>query len=98
MPFTKIFKDVQEHGNMVLTVVYTNDVDTVEAYVNDYKDILQGRKENIVGIDVEYTRDKKRPALIQLSIGKDDTVLLFQVCATFEQRCPAFDKFLANPK
>ena len=98
MPFTKIFKDVQAHGNTVLTVVYTNDVDTVEAYINDYKDILQGRKEKIVGIDVEYTRDKKRPALIQLSIGKDDTVLLFQVCATFEQRCPAFDKFLANPK
>ena len=98
MPFTKIFKDVQAHGNTVLTVVYTNDVDTVEAYVNDYKDILQGRKEKIVGIDVEYTRDKKRPALIQLSIGKDDTVLLFQVCAMFEQRCPAFDKFLANPK
>ena len=97
MAFTKIF-DVQAHGNTVLTVVYTNDVDTVEAYVNDYKDILQGRKEKIVGIDVEYTRDKKRPALIQLSIGKDDTVLLFQVCATFEQRCPAFDKFLANPK
>ena len=98
MPFTKIFKDVQAHGKTVLTVVYTNDVDTVDRYIQDYKEILQGRLEKIVGVDVEYTPDRKRPALIQLSIDKDEAVLLFQVCATFEERCPAFDKFLANPK
>ena len=98
MPFTKIFKDVQAHGNTVLTVVYTNDVDTIDRYINDYKEILQARSKKIVSIDVEYTCDRKRPALIQLSIGNDHAVLLFQVCATLEARCPAFDKFLANPK
>ena len=98
MPFTKIFKDVQAHGKTVLTVVYTNDVDTVDMYINDYKEILQARNEKIVGIDVEYTPDSKLPALIQLSIGKDHAVLLFQVCATLGVRCPAFDNFLANPK
>ena len=97
MPFTKIFKDVEAHGNTVLTVVYTNDVDTVEAYVNDYKDILQGRKEKIIGIDVEYTRDKKRPTLIQLSIGKHHPMLLFQVCAIMNKRCNTFDQFLNDP-
>ena len=61
MPFTKIFKDVQAHGNTVLTVVYTNDVDTVDRYIQDYKEALQGCRENIVGIDVEYTPDRKRP-------------------------------------
>ena len=98
MPFTKIFNDVQAHGKTVLTVVYTNDVDTVDRYIQDYKEILQGRREKIVGIDVEYTPDRKYPALIQLSIGKDHAVLLFQVCATLGDRCAAFDKFLANSK
>ena len=98
MPFTKIFKDVEAHGKTVLTVVYTNDVSTVEMYINDYKEALQGRREKIVGIDVEYTPDRRDAALIQLSIGKDHAVLLFQVCATMGERCIAFEKFLANSK
>ena len=98
MPFTKVFKDVEAHGKTVLTVVYTNDVETVESYINSYKDTLRGRKDKIVGIDVEYTRDKKLPSVVQLSIGKEDSVLLFQVCGTFEKRCPTFDKFLADSR
>src|SRR4051812_14114277 len=98
MPFTKIFNDVQAHGKTVLTMVYTNDVETVDRYVEDYKEALQGRCKKIVGINVEYTPDRRRPALIQFSIGKDHAVLLFQVCATMGKRCVAFDKFLANSK
>ena len=82
----------------MLTVVYTNDVSTMERYVDDYKEALQGRRKKIVGINVEYTPDRRHPTLIQLSIGKDHAVLLFQVCATIGKRCVAFDKFLANSK
>ena len=82
----------------MLTVVYNNDVSTVERYVDNYKEALQGRHEKIVGIDVEYTPDKRNAALIQLSIGKDHAVLLFQVCATMGKRCATFDKFVANSK
>jgi hypothetical protein len=98
MPFTKVFEDVEAHGKTVLTVVYTNDVDTMARYVDEYKEVLRGRREKIVGIDLEYTPDKRDAAVIQLSIGKNHPVLLFQVCATMGKRCIAFDKFLSDPK
>ena len=98
MPFTKVFEDVEAHGKTVLTVVYTNDVDAMAGYVDKYKEVLRGRCEKIVGIDLEYTPDKRDAALIQLSIGKYHPVLPFQVCATMGKICITFDKFLSDPK
>src|SRR4051812_30157518 len=100
MRFTNTFKDVEAHESTVLTVVYTNDVATVARYIDEYKHVLQGRPEKIIGVDVEYTPDKEsyqKAAMIQLSIDKHHPMLLFQVCATMNKRCSAFDQFLNDP-
>ena len=101
MPFTKVYEDVEAHGKTVLKVVYTNDKNTVARYVAEYKQVLQGRRDKIVGVDVEYTWEKdpyQKAVVVQLSIGKDHPVLLYQVCATMNKRCYPFDQFLNDPE
>ena len=50
-------------------------------------------------IDLEYDNDPEatqKPALCQLSIGKNHPMLLFQMSDT--ERCTVFDNFLADPR
>ncbi|XBJ25486.1 hypothetical protein VPH35_003131 [Triticum aestivum] len=57
-------------------------------------------RHKIVGVDVEYTNDvgeDQKPALVQLSVGNDYPVLLFQLSAT-DKNCTRFDNFLADPR
>ena len=98
MEFTRTYDDVLAHGKMKLKVIYTTDVDAMATYVEEFKTVLQRCRQKIVGIDVEYTPDHDRAALVQLSIGKYHTVLLFQVCGTLGKRCNTFDRFLGDPR
>ncbi|XBI15709.1 hypothetical protein VPH35_058079 [Triticum aestivum] len=57
-------------------------------------------RHKIVGVDVEYTNDvgeDQKPSLVQLSVGKDHPVLLFQLNAA-DKNCTRFDNFLADPR
>ncbi|KAI5015516.1 hypothetical protein ZWY2020_056906 [Hordeum vulgare] len=57
------------------------------------------QRHNIIEIDLEYTNEpdkRQKPTLVQLSIGKTQLVLLFQL--TTAERCIIFDNFLADPK
>ncbi|KAE8815557.1 hypothetical protein D1007_07024 [Hordeum vulgare] len=54
----------------------------------------------IVGVVVEYTNEaahKQKAALIQLSVGKTQPVLLFQL-SVVEDRCKVFDNFFLNSR
>ncbi|KAI4980362.1 hypothetical protein ZWY2020_020847 [Hordeum vulgare] len=70
------------------------------AIIDQYEQHLQIQHNKIVGVDVEYTYEaayKQQAALIQLSVGKTQPVLLFQLSAT-QQRCTVFDNYLLDPR
>ena len=98
MGFNGTYDDVHAHWKTKLKVIYTTDVDAMATYVEEYKAVLQQRRQKIVSIDLEYTPNKSRAALIQLYIGKYHPVLLFQVCGTLDERCIPFDRFLGDPR
>jgi len=98
MGFSRTYDAVHAHGNTKLKVIYTTDVAAMATYIEEFKTVLQRRRQKIVGIDVEYTPDHERAALVQLSIGKYHPVLLFQVCGTLGKRCVPFDRFLSDPR
>ena len=98
MGFSRTYDAVHAHGNTKLKVIYTTDVAAMATYIEEFKTVLQRRRQKIVGIDVEYTPDHRRAAVVQLSIGKYQPVLVFQVCGTLGQRCVNFDRFLDDPR
>ncbi|XBI49004.1 hypothetical protein VPH35_112641 [Triticum aestivum] len=58
------------------------------------------QRHKIAGVDVEYINDvgeDQKPALVQLSVGKDHPVLLFQLSAA-DKNSTRFDNFLADPR
>ncbi|XP_073362389.1 uncharacterized protein [Aegilops tauschii subsp. strangulata] len=68
--------------------------------IEQYDRHLQFEYHKIIGVDVEYTNDHRKdqkPALVQLSVGKDHPVLLFQLRAA-DKNCTKFDNFLADPR
>ena len=100
MGFIKEFMEVQAHGNTKLHVIHTNDLHKAATTIEQYERHLEFERHKIVGVDVEYTNDvgeDQKPALIQLSIGKDHPVLLFQLSAA-DKNCTRFDNFLADPR
>ncbi|XP_073353746.1 uncharacterized protein [Aegilops tauschii subsp. strangulata] len=57
------------------------------------------QRHKIVGIDLKYNNEPEamqKPALVQLSVGKTQPVLLFQLSAA--ERCTVFDNFFADPR
>ena len=98
MGFTRTYDDMLAHGKTKLKVIYTTDVAAMATYVEEFKTVFQRRRQKIVGIDVEYTPDHRRAAVVQLSIGKYQPVLVFQVCGTLGERCVPFDTFLDDPR
>ena len=99
MGFTKEF-EVQAHGNTKLQVINTNELHKAATIIEQYERHLEFERHKIVGVDVEYTNDvgeDQKPALVQLSIGKDHPVLLFQLSAA-DKNCTRFDNFLADPR
>ncbi|KAI5011858.1 hypothetical protein ZWY2020_023992 [Hordeum vulgare] len=100
MGFIRELKEVQAHGTTKLHVIHTNDLRQVEAIIDWYEQHLQIQCNKIVGVDVEYkygAAHKQKAALIQLSIGKTHSVLLFQL-STVEHRCTVFDNFLLDSR
>ncbi|XP_073363441.1 uncharacterized protein [Aegilops tauschii subsp. strangulata] len=100
MGFIKEFMEVQAHGNTKLHVIHTNDLHKAATTIEQYERHLEFERHKIVGVDVEYTNDvgeDQKPALVQLSVGKDHPVLLFQLSAT-DKNCTRFDNFLADPR
>ncbi|XBH96817.1 hypothetical protein VPH35_087130 [Triticum aestivum] len=107
MGFIKEFKEVQPHGNTKSHVIRTNDLHKAATTIEQYERLLEFERNKIVGVDVEYTNDvgeDQKPALVQLSIGKDHPlsigkdhlVLLFQLSAA-NKNCTKFNNFLADP-
>ena len=100
MGFIKEFMEVQAHGNTKLHVIHTNDLHKADTTIEQYERHLEFERHKIVGVDVEYTNDvgeDKKPALVQLSVGMDHSVLLFQLSAA-DKNCTRFDNFLADPR
>ena len=100
MGFIKDFMEVQAHGNTKLHVIHTNDLHKAATIIEQYERHLEFERHKIVGVDVEYTNDvgeDQKPALVQLSVGKDHPVLLFQLSAA-DKNCTRFDNFLADPR
>ena len=102
MTFTDEYKGdkaVEAHGNTKLHVIHTNDKKQMAITLAQYERHLSLQRHKIVGIDLEYDNDPEatqKPALCQLSIGKNHPVLLFQMRDT--ERCTVFDNFLTNPR
>ena len=70
-------RDVPVRGN-VLSAIYTNDINMMSWYLAQLNGWLEGAKEQerFIGLDLEYTRDQKDVAVIQLCFKKK--VLIFQ--------------------
>ncbi|KAI4971111.1 hypothetical protein ZWY2020_002025 [Hordeum vulgare] len=100
MRLIRELKQVQAHGTTKLHVIHTNDLQKVEAIIDQYEQHLQIQRNKIVGVGVEYTYEaahKQKAALIQLSVGKTQPVLLFQLSAT-EHKCKVLDNFLLDSR
>ncbi|XBH74404.1 hypothetical protein VPH35_101356 [Triticum aestivum] len=100
MGFTREFMEVQAHGNTKLHMIHTNDLHKATTTIEQYERHLQFELHKIVGVDVKYTNDHgedQKPTLVQLSVGKDHPVLLFQLSAA-DKNCTKFDYFLAHPR
>ncbi|XBI38328.1 hypothetical protein VPH35_123387 [Triticum aestivum] len=64
-----------------------------------YERHLRLQRHKIVRFDLEYNNEPEatqKPALVQLSVGKTQPVLFFQLSAA--ERCTVFDNFLADPR
>ena len=102
MAFTDEYKGdkaVEVKGDTKLHVIHTNDKKQMAISLAQYERQLSLQRHKIVRIDLEYDNDPKatqKPALCQLSIGKNHPVLLFQMSDT--ERCTVFDNFLADPR
>ncbi|XP_073355110.1 uncharacterized protein [Aegilops tauschii subsp. strangulata] len=97
MGFVDEYMNVEAHGNTKLHVIHTNDKKQMATSLEQYERHLRLQRHKIVGIDLEYnneTNATQKPALVQLSAGKTQSVLLFQPSAA--ERCTDFDNFLAD--
>ena len=56
------------HGTIMLEVVYTNDPLKVNEILRKYEGWLDEEKHRFVGLDLEYTLNQKRCAVLQLSM------------------------------
>ena len=100
MTFTDEYKGdmaVEVHGNTKLHVIHTNDKKQMAITLTHYERHLSLQRNKIIVIDLEYEPEAtQKPALVQLSVGKTQPVLLFNLSAT--ERCTVFDNFLTNPR
>ncbi|XP_044955538.1 uncharacterized protein LOC123406120 [Hordeum vulgare subsp. vulgare] len=99
MGFINEYKDVQAHGNTMLRVIHTNDKKHMATSLEQYERHLGLQHHKIIRIDPKYTNEPhetQKPAVAQLSLGKTQLILLFQLSATV--RCTIFDNFLVDPR
>ena len=69
------------HGTIIMDVVYTNMVESVDVELLKFEQLLQTEqfgKHRIVGLDLQYTWDKQEIAVMQLAMGTN--VLVFHYC------------------
>ena len=100
-PFTDEYT-VPDHDGVTVNAVYTNDIASVDAWIKRIEATLAGSKENIVGVDVEYTprlytRSRgcvQKAAVIQLCVGHE--CLIYHICCAADCISDKFDGFLRN--
>ena len=80
---------VRTHGT-VLEVVYTNEEHTVERILKKYEEWLAEEKHQFIGLDIEYTRDRRCMAVLQLAMRQH--VLVFHWCKS-KKNCLELGKF-----
>ncbi|XBH84661.1 hypothetical protein VPH35_072779 [Triticum aestivum] len=98
MLFSDEYREVEAHGNTKLHVIHTNDKKHMTTSIAQNERHLRLQCQKIIGIDLEYNNEPEatqKPALVQLSVGKTQPVLLFQLSAA--ERCTIFDNLLADP-
>ncbi|KAE8817243.1 hypothetical protein D1007_05134 [Hordeum vulgare] len=81
MGFIKEFREVEAHDNK-LHVIHTNDLQEMKDTARHYKHHLKSQHNKILGVEVQYTNEpahEQKAALVQLSVGKTQPVLLFQL-------------------
>ena len=80
---------VHTHGT-VLEVVYTNEEHIVERILNKYEEWLAEEKHRFIGLDIEYTRNRRHISVLQLAMRQH--VLVFHRCKS-KKNCPELGKF-----
>ena len=101
VPFTKNYT-VSAHRDFTITAVYTNDIDSVDAWIKNAEGFLAGCDIKIVGVDIEYTkREYKRKrgsvqkaAVIHVCVGNH--CLVYHICFAADGIAASFDAFLRN--
>ncbi|KAK1681294.1 hypothetical protein QYE76_042142 [Lolium multiflorum] len=66
---------VLPHGTTKVDVVYTNDPSVLESTLQMYEHKLREDMPRFVGLDLEYTSDQSRTAVVQLAM--DQHVLVY---------------------
>ncbi|KAI5011782.1 hypothetical protein ZWY2020_013919 [Hordeum vulgare] len=97
--FVNEYKEVRAHGNTKLHMIHTNDKKHMATSHKEYKRHLGLQRHKIVGINLEYTNEPnetQKPALVQLSVGKTQPMLLFELSTA--EHYTIFDNFLADPR
>ena len=82
--------NIPAHGTTFLEVVYTNEEHTVERILAKYEQWIEEEKHWFVGLDLEYTRDRRQIAVMQLAMRQH--VLVFHWCRSLK-RCEALRTF-----
>ena len=101
--FTSEFT-VRVHGSTSINAVYTNDVDSVDAWIGKVEGSLAAAEHKIVGADVEYTtrvysRSKgyiQKAAVIQLCVGQE--CLVYHLSCVPDGISAKFVEFLRNKR
>ena len=63
------------HGETWIDVVYTNEASTIDRVILELEGLLEKEQRKFVGLDLEYDRDRKKCAVMQIALK--NKVLLF---------------------
>jgi hypothetical protein len=76
-PFTENFQ-VVPHDTTTLDVIYMNNIEIVDRILDMYDKWLTEEKHKFVGLDIEYTANRRRIAVLQLAMRNH--VLVYHFC------------------
>ena len=74
---TQHFK-ITTHGTTIVPAVYTNDPTILQQYLEEFDMYMLRDTHRFIGLDLKYTADQKKIAVVQL--GMAGFVLVFHFC------------------
>ena len=101
LPFTSEHA-VSAHDDTTITAVYTNEVPSVDAWIQNATAMLAAMELKLVGVHVKYTgrvytRGKgyvQSAVVVSLCVGQQ--CLVYQICCAAEGIAASFDAFIRN--